>query len=88
MCVSQTNGINFPGRDGKLAIFINICALLHTAIDKDELSAGVKKRTRACYLMGGTQKCQFHEYNTSIVHDMGSLSIYSISYFVHFVKKT
>ena len=49
------------GRHGKLAVFINIWALLHAAVYQDFFAAGFKQGAGASNLVCCTEKRQFHK---------------------------
>ena len=50
--VGQQDGVQLPGGDGQVAVFVDIRALLHAAVDQNALSGGLQQGTRAGDLVG------------------------------------
>ena len=67
------------GRHGKLAIFINIRALLHAAVNQKLFAAGFKQGAGARNLVCRTEKCQFHKILRSCFSIIGLSAAYNRS---------
>ena len=58
--MGEKNVINVCGRIRYPAVFVDIGALLHSAVDKDLFSAYLKQCAGAGHFMCRTEKCDFH----------------------------
>ena len=67
MRVSKKYAVDIRNGDGKFAIFVNIRALLHSAIDKDFFAVNFQQRARACNLMRRAEKFYFHTFTFPFV---------------------
>ena len=67
------------GRHGELAIFINIRALLHAAVNQKLFAAGFKQGAGARNLVCRTEKCQFHKILRSCFSIIGFSAAYNRS---------
>jgi len=60
MGVGQADGIDVHGGDGQVAVFIDIRALFHAAVNEDVFAAGRQQGGGTGDLMGRSQEGYFH----------------------------
>lgn len=65
MSVSKKHKVDIGGGDGKLAVFIHIGTLLHTAVHKKLFSRNLNKRAGACNFVRRAYKCDFQRFSPS-----------------------